>query len=184
MTQLALILLQLSSQQLSCASTQNKWPQKWLHPWVSLLILQQPIRARLLWWLLQLSFKIRRPLWSCYPAAMTSLFGYLFNTVCRFFFPFSRFFCFSSPDTYKKKRWNKKNYVHNYKSAIKTNRLRFKIEMYVYFFSKLIFIKKYKAEIYNNELKQTLRITIELYVKISLSNDLRRKKETEKPTLE
>ena len=31
----------------------------WLYPWVSLLILQQPIRAKLLWWLLNLSFKNR-----------------------------------------------------------------------------------------------------------------------------
>ena len=29
----------------------------WLYPWVSLLILQQLIRAKLLWWLLSLSFK-------------------------------------------------------------------------------------------------------------------------------
>ena len=59
MTQLALILLQLPSRQLNCVpSTQDKWPQKWLCPWVSLLILQQPIRARLHWWLLKLSFKI------------------------------------------------------------------------------------------------------------------------------
>ena len=81
MIQLALILLQLPSRQLTCLSTQDKWPQKWLYPWISLLILQQPIRARLLWWLLNFSFKIGRPL----PVSMTSLFGYLFNPVCSFF---------------------------------------------------------------------------------------------------
>ena len=37
MTQLTLILLQLPSQQINCASTQDKWPQKWLYPRVSLL---------------------------------------------------------------------------------------------------------------------------------------------------
>ena len=46
---------------------------------ISLLILQQPISARPLWKLLKLSFKIERPLWSCIPAAMTSLFDSLFN---------------------------------------------------------------------------------------------------------
>ena len=56
-----------------------------LHPWVWFIILQQPIRARLYWCLLKLSFKIGRPLGSCFLAAMTSLFGYLFNPLCSFF---------------------------------------------------------------------------------------------------
>ena len=62
------------------------------------IFLQQPIRAKLFWWLLNLSFKIGRPLCSCFPAAMTSLFGYLFSPVCSLFlfpfhsFPFSFFF--------------------------------------------------------------------------------------------
>ena len=43
------------------------------------IILQQPIRAKLFWWLLNLSFKIGRPLCSCFTAAMTSLFSSLFN---------------------------------------------------------------------------------------------------------
>ena len=105
MTQLALILLQLPSWQLKCASTQDKWPQKWHYPWVSLLVLQQPIRAKLLWWLLNLSFKIGRPLCSCFPVAMTSLFVYLFNPVCSFlfFFFFLFFFSFLFFETYKKK---------------------------------------------------------------------------------
>ena len=91
MTQLALILLQLPSWQLNCTSTQDKWPQKWLYP---LLILQQPIRAKLFWWLLNLSFKIERPLYSCFSDTMTSLFSYLFNPVCNLFFFFSFFFLF------------------------------------------------------------------------------------------
>ena len=92
MAQLVLILLQLPSWQLKCASTQDKWPQKWHYPLVSLLVLQQPIRAKLLWWLLNLSFKIGRSLCSCFPVAMTSLFVYLFNPVCSFFFFFFLFF--------------------------------------------------------------------------------------------
>ena len=102
MTQLALILLQLPSWQLTCVSSiQDKWLQKWLSPWVSLLILQQPIRVRLLWWLLNLSFNTGRPLCSCFPATRTSFFGYLFNPVCSFF----SFFFFQ---TYKKKKVIKK----------------------------------------------------------------------------
>ena len=46
------------------------------------IILQQPIRAKVFGWLLNLSFKIGRPLYSCFSAAMTSLFGYLFTLVC------------------------------------------------------------------------------------------------------
>ena len=99
MNKLALLLLQLPSHQLNCvSSTLDKWPQNWLYPRVPLLILQQPIRARLLWWLLKLSFKIGRPHCSCFPAAMTSLFSYLFNPVCIFFL-----LCLSSPETYNKK---------------------------------------------------------------------------------
>ena len=89
MTKLALILLQLQSRQLNCiSSTLDKWPRKCLYAGVSLLILQLQTRARLLWWLLKLSFKISGPLCSCFPAAMTSLFGYLFNLVCIFLFSF------------------------------------------------------------------------------------------------
>ena len=58
---------------------------------LSLLILQQTIRVRLLWWFLNLSFKIGRPLCSCFPVTMISLFSYLFNLVCDFF-SFSIFF--------------------------------------------------------------------------------------------
>ena len=68
MVQFALILRQFPSRQLNCvSSTQDKWLQKWLYPWVSLLILQQPITGRLLWWLQKLSFNIGRPLCSCFP---------------------------------------------------------------------------------------------------------------------
>ena len=112
MTWLALILLQLPSRLQKCvSSTQDKWPQKWLYPWVSLLILQQPIRAKLFWWLLNLSFKIGRPHYSCFSATMTSLFGYLFTPVCipSFFFLFSFFF----------KLTKKRKSVHKYKIAIK-----------------------------------------------------------------
>ena len=95
MTQLAVILRKLPFRQLNCtSSTQDKWQQKCLYPWVSLLILQQPIRVRLLWWLLKLWFKIGRPLCSCFPAAMTSLFGYLFNSVYSHSFSFLTFFFF------------------------------------------------------------------------------------------
>ena len=129
MTQLALILLQLPSRQLTCASTPDKWPRKWLDPWVSLLILQQPIRAMLLWWLLNLSFKIVRPPCSCFLAAMT-LFSYLFNPVCKFFpFSFFLFFFFFFFQNLPKKIFF--NSVHKYKIEIKTNRLRYKIEIYV-----------------------------------------------------
>ena len=64
---------------------------------LSLLILQQPIRTRLLWWFLNLSFKIRKPLWSCFSAAMSLLFGYLFNPVCSLFFLFLSHFFFPFP---------------------------------------------------------------------------------------
>ena len=45
---------------------------------LSPLIFQQSIRARLLWWLLNLAFKIGRPLCSCFPAAMTDVIIRLF----------------------------------------------------------------------------------------------------------
>ena len=50
--------------------TQRLYPLS-IAPWMalSLLILQQPIRANLLWWLLNLSFKIGRPLCSCLPGS-------------------------------------------------------------------------------------------------------------------
>ena len=85
MTQLALILLQLPSRQLTCASTHKK---KKTTEMALYIILQQPIRAKLFWWLLNLSFKIGRPLYSCFSAAITLLFGYLFTLVCisSFFF--------------------------------------------------------------------------------------------------
>ena len=56
MTQLALILLQLWSRQLTCAFTQGK---KMTTEMALYIILQQPIRAKLFWWLLNLSFKNR-----------------------------------------------------------------------------------------------------------------------------
>ena len=68
------------------------------------IILQQPIRAKLYWWLLNLSFKIGRPLYSCFLATMTLFFGYLFTPVC-----------ISSPHpfffTYRKKKKKKKNTI-------------------------------------------------------------------------
>ena len=79
------------------------------------IILQQPIRAKLFWWLLNLSFKIGRPLYSCFFATMTSLFGYLFTPVCisSFFFIFLPPFFY----TYRKKiKWNKKNKMKNLKN--------------------------------------------------------------------
>ena len=79
MTQLALILLQLPSRQLTCASTQG---EKNDHRKGSIYNLQQPIRAKLYWWLLNLSFKNREATLLCFFAAMTSLFGYLFTPVC------------------------------------------------------------------------------------------------------
>ena len=87
MTQLALILLQLPSRQLTCASTEEK---KMTTEMALYIILQQLIRAKLFWWLLNLSFKIRRPLYSCFSDTMTSLFGYLFTPLCisSFFSPF------------------------------------------------------------------------------------------------
>ena len=89
MTQLALILLQLPSRQLTCASTQGE--KKMTTEKALYIILQQPIRAKLFLWLLNLSFKIGRPLYSCFSAAMTSLLGYLFTPVC-----ISSFFLFFS----------------------------------------------------------------------------------------
>ena len=46
------------------------------------IILQQPIRAKLYWWLLNLSFKNREATLLCFFATMGSLFGYLFIPVC------------------------------------------------------------------------------------------------------
>ena len=45
------------------------------------IILQQPIRAKIYWWLLSLSFKNREATLLCFFATMTSLFGYLFIPV-------------------------------------------------------------------------------------------------------
>ena len=58
-----------------------------------------------------------------FPTAMTSLFGYLFNPVCSFFPPLD-------PET--SLQLTIKNTGNKYKIAIKLNRLRFKIEIYVY----------------------------------------------------
>ena len=54
------------------------------------IILLQPIRAKLYWWLLNLSFKNREATLLCFFATMGSLFGYLFIPVCisSFFSPF------------------------------------------------------------------------------------------------
>ena len=46
------------------------------------IILQQPIRAKLYWRLLNLSFKNREATLLCFFATMWSLFGYLFIPVC------------------------------------------------------------------------------------------------------
>ena len=51
------------------------------------IILQQPIRAKLYWWLLNLSFKNRVATLLCFFATMGSLFGYLFIPVCIPSFP-------------------------------------------------------------------------------------------------
>ena len=58
MTQLALILLQLPSRQLTCASTQGQ-KKKMTTEKALYIILQKPIRAKLYWWLLNISFKNR-----------------------------------------------------------------------------------------------------------------------------
>ena len=52
------------------------------------IILQQPIRAKLYWWLLKLFFKNREATLLCFSfATMGSLFGYLFIPVCIPSFP-------------------------------------------------------------------------------------------------
>ena len=81
------------------------------------VILLQPIRAKLFWWLLNYFFKIRRPVYSCFSVAMTSLFGYLFTPLCiSSFFLLPPLFFSNLP----KKKINKKNFVHKHKIAIKT----------------------------------------------------------------
>ena len=63
MTQLALMLLQLPSRQLTCTSTQEKKKKKMTTEKALYIILQQPIRAKLYWWLLNLFFKNRETTW-------------------------------------------------------------------------------------------------------------------------
>ena len=100
MTQLALILLQLPSRQLTCASTQRE--KKMTTEKARYIILQQPIRAKLYWWLLNLSFKSREATLLCFFATMTSLFGYPFTPVCISFSPPPFFY------TYRKKKFKNK----------------------------------------------------------------------------
>ena len=70
------------------------------------IILQQPIRAKLYWWLLNLSFKNREATLLCFFATMGSLFSYLFIPVCiPSFFP--PFFFFKSIFTLRKKKFKK-----------------------------------------------------------------------------
>ena len=84
MTQLALILCQLPFWQLNCVSfTQGKWLQKWLYLWVSLLNFgnsQSELGFFDDCWSFPL--KLGGHFALVFPAAMTSLFGYLFNPVC------------------------------------------------------------------------------------------------------
>ena len=117
MTQLALIFRQLPSRQLTCVSfTQGKWLQKWFYLCnITFEFWQQPIKAWLLWWLLKFSFKIGRPLCSCFPYHD----DVEYSPICMYFFFPSRSFL----TTYNK------NIVHEYKIANKTNRLRFEIEI-------------------------------------------------------
>ena len=72
MTQLGLILPQLPSRQLTCASTQGEKNdlRKGSISAFLYIILQQPIRAKLYWWLLNLSFKNREAT-SLYNNSMT-----------------------------------------------------------------------------------------------------------------
>ena len=88
MTQLALIL---PTTPISAANLRiRKWTKKKMITEKALyIILQQPIRAKLFRWLLNLSFKIERPLCSCLVARMTSLFGYLLTPICISSFLFS-----------------------------------------------------------------------------------------------
>ena len=78
MIQLALILLQLPSRRLTCTSRQA---EKMTREKDLYIILQQPIRAKLYRWLLNLSFKNREASLLCFFATMTSIFGYLFTPV-------------------------------------------------------------------------------------------------------
>ena len=105
---------------------------------------QRPIRVCLLWRLLKLPLKLWGHFALVFPAAMTSLSSSLFNLVW-LFFP-------SLPET--SLQLTIKNTVHEYKIVIKTNRLRFKIEIYVRIFFLKFNYKNNTPWIYNYELNK------------------------------
>ena len=93
MTHLPLILRQLPFRQLNCVFfTQGKWLQKWLYLWESLLNFgnsQSELDYFDDCWSFPLKLGSHFAL--VFPAAMTSLFGYLFNSVCNFSPPLRNF---------------------------------------------------------------------------------------------
>ena len=109
-TQSALMLLQLPSRQLTGASTQEKMTTEM----ALYIILQQPIRAKLFWWPLNLSFKNREAtlllLFGCNDVVIrlfvhSGMYSFLFLS-----FPLSFYFSFFL--NLQKKKLNKILYIN------------------------------------------------------------------------